>query len=333
MRQYLTHFTKSLFAGLFLITGFAACDSAVNDEVDSPELAQLSAFVSDEISLSSEQESDFNSSLSRHGGNRDREPGYLWQVAADAQASWTDEQKAELFEGTSEMENGLSFRGLLGHPGAGGFYGLGGFIGGSRRHGISPDDDILSLTAEQEAAFEALHTAYREQFKALAESFRSEEISSDEFIAQMIALRSDKAAAVADILTDEQEAALEEHRSQRQADFEAFREEVKAVRNEVLVLSADQAAAIDGLYAEQMETRESLIEQLQAGTISVADVQAEITVLENARQEVLLGLLDDTQYEIVQIHDALSVRSGKFGHRGGRGGFGGGQGRGHTIAG
>lgn len=320
---------------VMVVFGFAACDASVNDEGDNTELAQLGAFVSDEISLSADQEREFTASLERHGNGGDREPGFLWRVAQEAQSSWTDEQKAELFSRTEDLEGGLSFRGLLGHPGSGGFYGLGGFFGGSRRHGISPDDDILNLTADQETAFEELHTRYREQFKALAESLRNEEITEDDFVAQMIALRTAKAAEVVDILTDEQEAALETYRADRLAEFEAFREEVKAVRNEVLGLTDVQAEAIDGLYEEQLETRESLIEQLQAGTISVADLQAEIAALETAREEVLEGLLDATQYEIVQIHDALSVRSGRMGHRGRRhgGGFGRGNGGGHTFGG
>ena len=316
-----------------MLVGFAACDSAVNEDIDNPELAQLSAFVSNELALSTDQENDFNASLTRHGGGSDREPGYLWQVASDAQASWTDEQKAELFARTEEMEGNLSFRGLLGQPGGGGFYGLGGFVGGSRRHGISPDDDVLNLTEEQEASLQEIHTRYRESFKALATSFRNEEITEEDFVSQMIALRSDKQAEIAGILTDEQEAALETYRTERQAEFEAFREEVRAVRNDILGLTTDQAEAIDGLYAEQMEARESLIEQFQAGTLALSDLQAEIDLLEEARQEVLSGLLDATQYEIVQIHDALSVRSGKFGHRGKRGGFGRGNGQGHTVNG
>ena len=332
MIQYTKHLRQSIFA-LMLLVGITACDSSVDEGIDNPELAQLSAFVSDELALSSEQEDNFNTSLQRHGGDRDREPGFLWQVAADAQASWTDEQKEELFARTEEMEGKLSFRGLLGQPGGGGFYGLGGFIGGSRRHGISPDDDVLNLTADQEASLEEIHTTYRESFKALAESFRNEEITQDDFVSQMIALRADKQAEIAAVLTDEQVAALEEYQAERQAAFEAFKEEVRAVRNDVLGLTDDQATAIDALYAEQMEARESLIEQLQAGSITVTELQAEIDLLEEAREDVLNGLLDATQLEVVQIHDALSVRSGKFGHRGKRGGFGRGEGRGHTMNG
>ncbi len=331
MKQFYKQLTHKLFIGLFFVAGLSACDSSsVNDQVDDPELAQLSASISDELSLTADQENDFASSLARHGGKGD--PGYLWKVAADAQANWTDEQKAELFAGTEDIERGFSFRGLLGYPGAGGFYGLGGFMGGSHHHGISPVDSVLNLTTDQEDALAALHESYREQFKTLADAFHNEEITQDEFVARMIALRAAKQTEVEAIFTTEQLAALETYREEKLAVFEAFRAEVNAIRNEVLGLTDEQSAAIDALYAEQLESRESLIEQLEAGAITVADLQTEIEALETARQEVLVDLLDVTQHEIVQIHDALAVRSGRFGHHGKRGGrFGHGKGHGHTF--
>lgn len=332
MKTYIKQLTKPLILGLALITGLAACDSTnTNSELNDSELAQLSSFLTDELSLTSAQQDDVNTSFARHGERGDRTPGYMWTLAADMQATLTDEQKEELFAGTEDFERGLSFRGLLGFPGSGGFYGLGGFMGGSRRHGISPMDDVLNLTEEQETAFQEIHTRYREQFKALAGELEAGTLTEDELLAQILALRDAKQAEILELLTDEQEAALEAYRTEREAEFQAFRDEVNAVRNEVLALSTEQAEALDALFNEQLETRESLIEQLQAGTLAVADFQAEIEALETARQEVLIGLLDATQYEIVQIHDALTVRSGKFGHKGRRGGFGRGEGKGHTF--
>lgn len=327
-------FLKPLLSSFLLVFILAACDSnSLDGNLDDPELAQLSSAISDEVSLTSEQRGDFEQSLARHGGNRfDREPGFLWTVAADLQATLTEEQKEELFAGTEEAEGGLSFRGLLGFPGSGGRYGLGGFMGGSHRHGISPTDNELNLTEDQETALTDIHTQYREQFRALAESFKNGEITEDEVLAQLISLREAKQAEVNDVLTDEQAAQLEEFRAQREAEFEEYRQAVNDVRNDVLGLTDEQAEAIDALYEEQLASRESLIEQVQAGTLTVADFQAEIDALEAARQDVLVGLLSDLQYEIVQIHDALSVRSGKFGHRGGRG-FGQGRGNGHTFGG
>lgn len=325
---------KPLLASFALVFILAACDSnTTNENIDDPELAQLSVAIGDEVSLTSDQQRDFEESLARHGGNRfNREPGFLWTVAADLQASLTDEQKAELFAGTEDAEDGLSFRGLLGFPGSGGRYGLGGFMGGSRRHGISPMDSELNLTEDQETALTDIHTRYREQFRALADALNNGEIGQDEVLSQLLTLRDAKQAEVLDVLTDEQEALLEEYRAEREAQFEEYRQQVNDVRNDVLGLTDEEAEAIDALYEEQLATRESLIEQLQAGTLTVTDFQAEIDVLETARQELLAGLLSELQYEIVQIHDALSVRSGKFGHRGGRG-FGQGRGQGHTFGG
>lgn len=334
MATYIKQITKPLILGLVLITGLAACDTTnTNNELGDQELAQLSSFLTNELALTSAQQDDVNTSFARYGERGDRTPGYMWTVAADLQATLTDEQKESLFNGTDDLERGLSFRGLFGFPGSGGFYGLGGFMGGSRRHGISPMDSVLNLTEEQQAAFQEIHTRYREQFKALADELKAGTLTEDELLTQLLALRDAKQAEVLELFTDEQEAALEAYRTEKEAAFQAFRDEVNAVRNEVLALSAEQAEAIDALFNEQLETRENLIEQLQVGTLTVADFQAEIAALETARLEVLAGLLDATQYEIVQIHDALSVRSGKFGHKGRRGGFGKGQGReqGHTF--
>ena len=285
------YFFKPLLSSILLVFVLAACDSnSIDENLGDPELAQLSAAISDEVSLTSEQRGDFEQSLAQHGGNRfDREPGFLWTVAADLQATLTDEQKEELFAGTEEAENGLSFRGLLGFPGSGGRYGLGGFMGGSRRHGISPMDSELNLTEEQENALTEIHTVYREQFRALAESFKNGEITEDEVLTQLISLREAKEAEVLEVLTDEQEALLDAYRAEREAAFETYRQAVNDVRNDVLGLSDEQAEAIDALYEEQLATRESLIEQLQAGDLTVADFQAEIDTLEAARQDVLVG--------------------------------------------
>ena len=324
---------KPLFASLLMMVLLAACDANTTDEeLSNPELAQLSAAIGDEVSLTGSQEDDLRSSFARHGQGRDREPGFLWQVAADLQETLTDEQKEELFNGTEVSEEGLSFRGLLGFPGAGGFYGLGGFMGCSARFGISSLEDELALTDDQQAALEEIYSRYREEFKTLAESYENGSLTEDDVVSELIALREAKEAEILEVLTDEQEAAMEAYRAEREAEFEAFREEVNAVRNEVLGLTSDQAEAYDALFEDQLEARESLIEQLQAGSLTVADFNAEIEALEVAREAVLAGFLDDLQYEIVQIHDALIVRSGRFGHRGGRD-FGRKPGGGHTYGG
>ena len=332
MKRVIAFPRYALMLGLML-AGLTACDTVTNgDDFNDPELAFLTATLSEELGLSASQQGSIAETF-RAYDRQDREPGFLWNVAADLQASLSDEQKETLLNRTNDMERGLSFRGLLGYPGGGGRYGIGGFRGGSGRHGIAPADEVLNLTEEQQAAMQELQVSYREQMKALVTSFRNEEVDEDTFVSEMFALRMAKRSDMDALLTEEQRAALETFRSEREAAFEAFRAAVNAVRDEVLGLSDEQIDALNSLFQDQLDSREALIEQLQAGTLSVADFQGEIEALEEARQAELTALLDASQLEIVAIHDALSVRSGKFGHRGGKGKFGQRQGHGHTFSG
>ena len=325
-------FTRILPVVLMLL-GLSACDALESDDTADPELAQLSASITDELSVSSERASEIESAFTSHRGG-DREAGRLWNVAAELQQTLTDEEKAALLDNTKEMERGLSFKGLLGFPGAGGFYGLGGFKGGSGRHGLSDRDSVLNLTDEQQEAIKAIHEASRETIRALREALDAGTITEDALLAQLFDLVEQKQADIQAVLTDEQIQALETYRSEKEANFEAFRAEVILVRNDVLGLSTDEATTMDAIYQDQLDSREVLIEQLQTGTITLTELRAEVEILEAVRLEALTALLDAVQLEIVQIHDALSVRAGRFGHRGGRHGKGGrGQGHGHTYNG
>ena len=318
---------------MLLLLGLSACDAFINDETSDSELAQLSTSITDELSVSSERASEIESAFTRHKDG-EREPGHLWTIAAELQQTLTDEEKAKLLENTQEYEKGLSFKGLLGFPGAGGFYGLGGFKGGSGRHGLSGRDSVLNLTDEQQEAIRDIHQASRESMRALREEYEAGTITEDELVARLFELFAQKKAETEAILTNEQVQALEDFRTEKEAAFEAFREEVNGVRNNVLGLSTEDAATLDAIYQDQLDSREVLIEQLQAGGLSVTEFRAEIEELEAIRLDALEALLNEVQLEVVQIHDALTVRSGKFGHRGGRHGKGGrGSGHGHTLNG
>ncbi|MEZ4699122.1 MAG: hypothetical protein R2834_02230 [Rhodothermales bacterium] len=319
---------KPLLAALVLGVALSACDSTTDSgALDDPQLAQLSQSLSSELGLSAAQDAALTQAYAQFD-HADRSPGFLWELAAEYQATLTDEQKAELLARTTDLEDGFSFRGLFGFPGAGGFYGAGGFFGGSDHHGFSAADSVLNLTDEQIAAFEEIHTRYRASMSALVDAYHAGTLTEDDFLAQMLALRTAKQDEIDAVLTGDQKAALETFRADREAEFEAFRAEVNAVRNDVLGLTDAQIAAMDGLYADQLAARESLYDQLAAGDLTVADFQAAIDELETTRLAELEALLDATSFEIVQIHDALTVRGSGMGHRGGMHGgrhhFGGG---------
>lgn len=305
-----------LILGLVL-TG---CDSSDTSEGDfsSLEVQDLYNTVTSELQMTGGQEGRFAQALAQHD-RPNHEPGYLWIVADSLADTLTDEQIDELLSRTPPMEGAGVFRGLAGFPGGGGFYGLGGFMGGSGRFGDSPLDEALDLTDEQTLAIHEIHRSFRAEVKALRESFDSGEITEDDFIRSLMDLHAGLKEDVANVLTDEQKTILQEFRDSREADFLAFRDEVNAVRDEVLGLTESQSEAFNAILEDHLEAREVLLEQFQEGEISLATLQSEIDALNEAKDEALQALLTDEQYLVVQIHEALAVRMGRRGHHSGPG--------------
>lgn len=297
------------------IMGFIGCDSATDDDAFSTEeVSFLYSSLTSELNLTVSQQSTLSASLAQHD-HHDRTPGFLWILADSLQKNLTDQQKARLLNRTRSMEGDDDFRGLKGFPGSGGYYGVGGLRGGSGRHGISLLDEVLDLTEDQHTEIKEIHHHFREQTKALMQAYRDGSISNEEFLGQLQALHEAMKEARAAVLTDEQQAALEAVRAEREAAFAAFRAEVLAVRNNVLGLSDDDAEVFDNLFADQLDAREVLLEQFQAGTLNREELRSEIESLRAATEAALRALLTNEQYEVVLIHNALAVRIGRRGHR------------------
>jgi len=304
---------------LLLGLGIVGCDnseSTDNEDFASLEVQDLYNAVESELQMTTDQQHRFARALQSQD-RRNREPGFLWIVADSLAQTLTDEQKAELIERTGALEGPGLFRGLAGFPGSGGYYGFGGFMGASRRFGDAPIDKILDLTEEQIAAIHELHSAFREDAKALKDELRDGSISRQDFLSAMLDLHEALRADIAAVLTDEQKAQIEEFHAQRQAEFDAFREAVAAVRDEVLGLTPEESEAFDQILMDHLDAREVLHEQFLEGEIDRATLQSEIEALQEVKDAALQALLSEAQYEVVQIHDALAVRLGRRGHHGG----------------
>ena len=98
----------SLFVTLALFT--AGCENpfAQNDEVqlDSTELEMFSIDLVNDLNLSDKSVRNLRSALGRHGrgGERDREPGFLWKLAAELQQTLTEEEKNNIFARLEEVK-------------------------------------------------------------------------------------------------------------------------------------------------------------------------------------------------------------------------------------
>jgi Spy/CpxP family protein refolding chaperone len=160
------------------------------------------------------------------------------------------------------------------------------------------------VTDEQRQAIREVLESFQPQFEALHERLRSGEITPEEFRAQAQELRETVHAEIDPLLTDEQRAALDKHRAQR----EAFMEQAKAVRIEVLGLTDAQIAELEALKEQRMSA--------PLGDASIAERIA-------AHREAVAAILSDTQMEIGSLYHALRAGAFRGDGRGPRGPFGG----------
>ena len=155
----------------------------------------------------------------------------------------------------------------MGGPGMGG-PGMGGLSG-------------LDLTVEQKEALADLRDEYRPQIRDLLQQRRDGSISEESFRTQMQALRASMREALHGILTDAQLETLEARRDELQGRREAAR----AVRAEVLGLTAEQEEQLDALRSDS-EAPTLLMDDYDAWKASLAEIlneeQVEITVVHAA---------------------------------------------------
>lgn len=344
-----------------LLLGLTACDTATGvnetdvDGFSSEDLTTLSATLNTELSLTASQTRTVNATMDSLRGIA-HTPGFLWYMAAHLQATLTDEQKQRLFERTESIEGGARFRHLGGFEGAGDFQGLGDFRpegGGNggifgRRGGFHRpggfngrhDGGFLDslLTDDQKAQVATIRESYKADKDALVEAKRNGDLTVEAFRAEMKALHEAMKAEIEALLTDDQKAALDQYiadkqaeieakMAERQAAFEAYLAAVREARNDALAATDAQAASLDSLQEAHKAARQALIEQFRNGDLTLEEVQTEMDALAAAEDDALTQILDATQLEIVQIHDALSVRSRRIAQnrRGGgpNGGLGG----------
>lgn len=316
MKSGIQNLMKTVVAGGLLLAGLTACESPTEVADTDDAALQLASSLAQELDLSSAQTQALDASLDGEG-DRMREPGALWYLAARLQEELTDAQKAALFERAEAMTDVCAIRGE-GPLGRG--HGMDGrhpphdgrFMDGLMHHPIRIIGDLL--TDEQQAAIEDLMARYRSAVAGLMASFRSGEITEEEFRAGIAALRQALREEVAAQLTDEQraelEARLEEKRAAVEARRDARQEQSRAAMFAVLGLTGADADAVRAILDETAVEREALLEQARSGAIDAQALAAALQELhENERVELQL-LLDPTQWEIVEIHDALSVRMG-----------------------
>lgn len=306
--------TASVLAMLTIT--LAACDSGAGPDANAERelaaeaAAALQTELTQELSLSSAQQGDVQGVMNSQDG-QEYEPDFLWALAAELHATLTDEQKQRFFDRTPDERGDLCASGRFGDVGEGpGGFGLprpGGFLGG-HGYGFNGGGSCLDgvLTETQKETVDSLRKSFH------LEAFTSDDLEQEAFRERLQALHDALAAEIDALLTDEQRDALEachaERQAEREAEREARRAADRAAMSNALDLNADEETAVFALLDAHKAEVEALVTDFQDDLISCEDFQTTLSALKAAHDASLQEILDETQWEIVLIHRALSHR-------------------------
>jgi len=316
-KNFFTTWAGRVLAAALMLTTLAACDSssAVGGIDGDGSLDATVASIAMDLGFSADETAALSASFAKFGDGDDaaamHEPGFLWRVAAELQATLSDEQKARLFErleraseqrrGGQGMQQRRPSFGGQGGPGMGG-------QNGPRGNALKQ----LGLSDEQNAAIATIREAYKPQIEAILA--QRETLTRAEIKEQLDALNEEIKTEVEGVLTDEQKAQLEElkaegelRRAEREAAQEAAREEAKLVMIEVLGLTDDQVNALEDLRASAEAERDAIRALIESGA-DRDEVKEQVDAQREAHREAMASILNNTQYEITLIHQAISQR-------------------------
>ena len=309
----------SLFITLALFT--AGCENpfAQNDEIqlDSPELEMFSSDLENDLNLSDKSVRNLRSALGRHGrgGERDREPGFLWKLAAELQQTLTEEEKNNIFARLEEVKEKGKDRGKDADKGRG------------KKDGGALRVIYSVLTDDQKPQFDAIMEEFRTGMDAIFASIKAGEMTREEAKAEIESMEEAMKAAIDALLTDDQKAQLEQMKADQKAELKAYMEAVRQAKIEALGLTDDQIAAIEAARAETKAAMEALKAQVESEDLTKEEAREAAKAIFEANKTAMDAIFTATQIEIIKIHKYLEMRwrhnkerGGKDGKRGGRGG-------------
>ncbi len=317
---------------------WAACDASVAPEsapltttIANEEVAALNSALVADLNLSSSEAQQMSQVMSDNS-DRAHGPGFLWAVAAELQKSLTDEQKQKLYSISDRLGESA---GLIC---TGGFHTPPG-IGGPPNPARPPSDtgvfrsppDILGdgfftglfddlLSADQKAAIEEIRAAYHLQIRELIDAAQNGTIDRETFIAEMKTIHESIQAEIGALLTEDQKTEIARRIAEKRAEMEsrraAYYAEAIVAMKEALALTPDQEIAFDELCDRIRFDVDELLAQFHDGSLSREELFDAMKALKLGERTAIEELFDDTQWEIVLIHDALAIRSRHLDHGG-----------------
>ena len=300
---------KKLF--LLTITGFllvAGCDTMNNDSdvnLDDPELQALAEGLNADIGLSKSSDDALKDALNRHGkdGKHRRDPGFLWNVAAEMQESLTQEEKDKMFEWMDA--NSVAFlhaperkdhRGPKGDKG-----------------GIDIRLMMTVMDTDQQEALKNIMESYRSQMdavmRAMKDGTKDEATAKAEIEALELAMKNE----IDSLLTDEQKDRMD----RLQADMKQKRDDAFQAERDAMVaaleMTTEQEASLAEINQKHEDAVKALFEEMKNAGDSAdrKEFEDRIKDLNVTRNNELELLFSDKQLEVVKVHASLVMMFSK----------------------
>ena len=296
---------------LLTITGFllvAGCDTMNNDSdvsLDDPELQALAEGLNADIGLSKSSDDAFKDALNRHGkdGKHRRDPGFLWNVAAEMQESLTQEEKDKMFEWMDA--NSVAFlhaperkdhRGPKGDKG-----------------GIDIRLMMTVMDTDQQEALKNIMDSYRSQMdavmRAMKDGTKDEATAKAEIEALELAMKNE----IDSLLTDDQKDRLD----RLQADMKQKRDDAFQLERDAMVaaleMTTEQEASLAEINQKHEDALKALFEEMKNAGDSAdrKGFEDRIKDLNATRNNELELLFSDKQLEVVKVHASLVMMFSK----------------------
>ena len=267
---------------LALLAAFGAPALQAQAGREAPSAQQRIARATAGLDLTADQQAKLSALADRYTFD---EPGASWRLAADVEAILTDAQvqslasKRAAHRARRAEQPERSERGARRGP-----RGEHGEKGG--RHGAPAGR--LDLTDDQREQVKEGRAAMRQEHEALRAQRQSGAITAEQYAQRSEALREKAKATFASVLTAEQRQTMQEAEARREAE--------RAAREAVLQITPAQKAAFEAARAEAARSGER-------------------GALRGDKEELLTA----EQQQIVAVHRALSMRSGRPETKGARG--------------
>tara|TARA_B100001750_G_C15510338_1_gene603191 strand:+ start:1983 stop:2936 length:954 start_codon:yes stop_codon:yes gene_type:complete len=312
---------KNFIPLIIVLLFLAGCENPFSPneiQLDSSELEQFSSDLEIELGLSGKNTKTLRKALGRHGskGRWEKDPGFIWKLAAELQETLSDEAKEKVFDRLNKLKKHSKDDRIDQSP------------KDRDKHNKESFNAIQKVLSEnQKEEFNLIMENHRSELSSIIEAIQSGEITRDNGEEMIKELDESLKSSIDSLLTDEQKSQLKEMKKEFEAKKKAFEEQVKLAKMEALELTNDQIITLDEAQEKLNSELGNIKFRVESGELSREEGKIAFELAFEKNKNALSNIWTDKQVEIIKFHRFLQMRwhfkSGKIKGEDGKGGRGG----------